>query len=101
MTAMLKTLATGKIVVCLEVIWSDIFSTHTDVLHVKGGYNLLSIASSALAVTKVLIGEPPGMLESTFPSNAAVETCQQVIMYQSKYWNCMSMKTLIPGEPHD
>ncbi|RPB22571.1 hypothetical protein L211DRAFT_330458 [Terfezia boudieri ATCC MYA-4762] len=79
MTAMLKTLANGNIVVCLE-----------------GGYNLLAIAHSALAVTKVLLGEPPGILKSTFPSNAAVETCQQVMLYQAKYWSSMSIKTLLP-----
>ncbi|KAF8468338.1 hypothetical protein BDZ91DRAFT_722459 [Kalaharituber pfeilii] len=79
MTAMLKTLANGKIVVCLE-----------------GGYNLLAIASSALAVTKVLIGEPPGALKTTSPSNSAIETVQQVIIQQSRYWDCMSIKSVLP-----
>jgi len=65
----------------------------------QGGYNLLAIAHSALAVTKVLLGEPPGVLKSTFPSNAAVETCQQVMLYQAKYWSSMSIKTLLPGRP--
>ena len=65
----------------------------------KGGYNLLSIAHSALAVTKVLLGEPPGVIESMFPSAAAIETCQQVMLHQSKYWNCMSIKTIFPGMP--
>ena len=99
MTAMLKTLANGKIVVCLEVVLSGQpflnLNLHSHVL--QGGYNLLAIAHSALAVTKVLLGEPPGILKSTFPSNAAVETCQQVMLYQSKYWSSMSIKTILPG----
>ncbi|KAI5800265.1 putative catalytic subunit of a class II histone deacetylase complex [Peziza echinospora] len=79
MTALLKTLANGKIVVCLE-----------------GGYNLLSIAHSALAVTKVLIGEPPGPPTSTVPSNSAKDTIHQVIIQQSRFWDCMSIKGVLP-----
>ena len=59
---------------------------------------MLSIAHSALAVTKVLIGEPPGVLKTTCPSNSAVETVQQVIIQQSKYWSCMSIKSVLPGQ---
>jgi histone deacetylase 6 len=42
MTHMLMSLANGKIAVCLE-----------------GGYNLMAISRSALAVAKTLMGEPP------------------------------------------
>lgn len=75
MTHMLKSLANGNLVVVLE-----------------GGYNLDSIAVSALAVAKVLVGEPPGQLKTTVPKIEAVETIDKVIEVQSKYF-----KSLKPG----
>lgn len=75
MTHMLKSLARGNLCVVLE-----------------GGYNLDSIAVSALAVAKVLVGEPPDELKTKLPRNEAVETIEDVIEIQSKYF-----KSLKPG----
>lgn len=72
MTHMLGSLANGHVVVILE-----------------GGYSLSAIAASALAVTKVLLGDPPGMPKSTIPSTAAVVTVDQVIKVHSAYWKCL------------
>lgn len=73
MTHMLKSLAKGNLCVVLE-----------------GGYNLDSIAVSALAVTKVLIGEPPDELKTKVPRNEAIRTIDEVIQVQSKYFKCLS-----------
>lgn len=75
MTHMLMSLAGGKIVVCME-----------------GGYNLRSIAVSALAVTRTLMGEQPERLQSTQPSPSAVDVVQMVLRQQSKFWPCLHPK---------
>ncbi|TID19812.1 hypothetical protein CANINC_003695 [Pichia inconspicua] len=75
MTHMLKSLARGNLCVILE-----------------GGYNLDSIAKSALRVAKVLIGEPPEELKSFIPKNETIEAIEDVIKIQSKYF-----KSLGPG----
>ncbi|KTW28090.1 hypothetical protein T552_01951 [Pneumocystis carinii B80] len=77
MTHMLMGLAQGKLVTVLE-----------------GGYNLDSISSSALAVTKTLIGEPPPELKITKVSDACIEIIQKVMLEHSKYWNCMRPRSL-------
>ncbi|KAG5438180.1 hypothetical protein PCANB_003031 [Pneumocystis canis] len=77
MTHMLMGLAEGKLVTVLE-----------------GGYNLDSISSSALAVTKTLIGEPPPELKMTKASDACIRVIQKVISEHSKYWDCMVPKHL-------
>lgn len=75
MTQYLKTLARGNLCVVLE-----------------GGYNLDSIAKSALAVSKALLGEPPEVLDKVIPKTETVEAIADVIKIQSRYW-----KTLQPG----
>jgi histone deacetylase 6 len=75
MTAMLMTLANGKVVACLE-----------------GGYNLRSIAKSALAVTKTLMGEPPERMTETAPSPSGVDTVRKVLSTHSQYWKCLFPK---------
>lgn len=72
MTHMLMSLAKGKVAVCLE-----------------GGYNLSSIAKSALAVTRTLMGEPPDRLLDIEPTALGVSTVQLVKAEQSRYWKCM------------
>lgn len=72
LTHMMKVLANGNLVVVME-----------------GGYNLDAIANSALAVTKVLVGEIPGRPHTKVPQPAAVQVMAQVIQEQSKYWQCM------------
>jgi histone deacetylase 6 len=79
MTRMLMSLADGKIAVCLE-----------------GGYNLRSIAISALAVTRTLMGEPPGRVVTTVPTPSAIDTIEEVLRQQAKYWPC-----LFPKNPSD
>ncbi|KAK9465302.1 hypothetical protein V1512DRAFT_277633 [Lipomyces arxii] len=74
MTHMLKSLASGKLAVVLE-----------------GGYNLDSIATSALGVTKVLIGEAPMPLTNMYARPEALQTVERVIRAQAKYWKCMKI----------
>jgi histone deacetylase 6 len=77
MTHMLMRLANGKVAVCLE-----------------GGYNLRSIARSALAVTRTLMLQPPDRLAEDIepPKESAVRVIEQVKREQSKYWKCMYPK---------
>ncbi|CAI5756113.1 unnamed protein product [Candida verbasci] len=73
MTHMLKGLAKGKLAVVLE-----------------GGYNLESISKSALAVAKVLIGEPPENTITSQPHSESIEVIDEVIKIHSKYWKCLN-----------
>lgn len=75
MTHMLKGLAGGKVVACLE-----------------GGYNLQSIAKSALAMTRTLMGEDPERMGPYETTPSAVAVVNQCIRTQSKYWKCMYPK---------
>ncbi|KAI0633452.1 histone deacetylase complex protein [Trametes polyzona] len=81
MTHMLSSLAGGKLVVALE-----------------GGYCLDAIAASALAVTRVVLGEMPPQLPPLTASEAATETIWQVSMEQSKYWKNLDPKACEPME---
>jgi histone deacetylase 6 len=84
MTHMLMRLAGGKIAVCLE-----------------GGYNLRSIARSALAVTRTLMLQPPERLPEDLPppKESAVRTIEQVKSEQSKYWKNIFPKRLEKDDP--
>ncbi|KAF1810231.1 hypothetical protein P152DRAFT_105032 [Eremomyces bilateralis CBS 781.70] len=77
MTHMLMSIAKGKIAVVLE-----------------GGYNLRSIATSALAVTRTLMGEPPDRITTTDPTASGVKTVQLVKNTQSRYWKCLYPKDI-------
>ncbi|RDB24986.1 Histone deacetylase clr3 [Hypsizygus marmoreus] len=81
MTHMLSGLAGGKLVVALE-----------------GGYNIDSISRSALAVTKVLLGEAPDQLPPLVAGEAATETVFLVAKEQSKYWKSVDPKACEPRE---
>ncbi|KAF8200755.1 histone deacetylase complex protein [Pholiota molesta] len=81
MTHMLSGLAGGKLVVALE-----------------GGYNLESISKSALAVTRVLLGQPPDELPPLQANEAATETVWLVAREQSKYWKSLDPKACEPRE---
>ncbi|CAN6611217.1 histone deacetylase Hda1p [Trichomonascus vanleenenianus] len=72
MTHMLKSLANGRLAVVLE-----------------GGYNLNAIAKSALAVTKVLLGDPPGMPHTKVPTEHAVRDVEEVVKTHAKYWRAL------------
>jgi len=99
MTHMLSGLAGGKLVVALEVC---VLSWYTDVLlnthNSQGGYNLDSISSSALAVTKVILGEAPPELSPMVAGETATETIWQVAMEQSKHWKNVDPKACEPRE---
>ncbi|KAJ4398464.1 Histone deacetylase hda1 [Didymella pomorum] len=84
MTHMLSRLAKGKLVVALE-----------------GGYNLRSIARSALAVTRVLMQEPPDRLSEDLaaPKASAVRVVEQVKRQHSKHWKCLYPKHLDRTDP--
>ncbi|TFK75379.1 histone deacetylase complex protein [Pluteus cervinus] len=79
MTHMLSGLANGRMVVALE-----------------GGYNLDAISASALAVTKVILGEPPDELPPLTASEVATETVWLVAREQSKYWKSVDPKACEP-----
>lgn len=63
----------------------------------QGGYNLESISKSALAVTRTLMGEPPGRLNNVTASPSAIATVKKVAAFQSKYWPCIIMKDIDQG----
>lgn len=79
MTNMLCSLANGRVVVALE-----------------GGYNLESISNSALAVTRVLLGDPLPPLPPLFPDEVTLKTVWEVGMAQSQYWKCMGPRIPVP-----
>jgi hypothetical protein len=64
----------------------------------KGGYNLDSISNSALAVAKVILGDPPPRLPPMTASADGMETIWHVAMEQSKYWKGISPKACEPRE---
>lgn len=72
MTHALKSIASGRLVTVLE-----------------GGYCLPAIAASALAVCKVLLGDPPGEPRSVLPSEDAVADIEDVVRVQSKFWKSL------------
>ncbi|KAK4550775.1 hypothetical protein LTR36_000354 [Oleoguttula mirabilis] len=77
MTHMLMSLAKGRVAVCLE-----------------GGYNLDSIARSACAVGKTLMGEPPDRLETFSPTRSGVDDVNMVVRQQSKFWSSLYPKDM-------
>ncbi|KAK6226341.1 histone deacetylase [Colletotrichum tabaci] len=72
MTHMLMSLADGKVAVCLE-----------------GGYNLQAISTSAVAVARTLMGEPPPKMEIPMLNKDAARVLAKVQSYQAPYWECM------------
>jgi len=74
MTHLLKSVANGKLAIALE-----------------GGYDLNSIAISALACMNVLLGEAPEPIQSDlFPQKQCIQTIETVKQYQRHYWKCIS-----------
>ncbi|KAJ3751692.1 histone deacetylase complex protein [Lentinula raphanica] len=84
MTHMLSGLAGGRLVVALE-----------------GGYNLDATMKSALAVTKVILGEAPEQLPPMQASETATETVYLVAKEQSKYWKNIDTKSCEPREGNE
>ena len=77
MTAMLQTLAGGKIVVALE-----------------GGYNLRSISRSAAACLSVLLGEPAPQIARGAPKPQAMRDIEDALVALRPHW-----KVLQPPPP--
>lgn len=72
MTHMLMSLAEGRLAVCLE-----------------GGYNLRAISTSAVAVAKTMMGEPPPKIKLPPINKKAAQDLAQVQAYHAPYWECM------------
>ncbi|KIY50308.1 histone deacetylase complex protein [Fistulina hepatica ATCC 64428] len=81
MTHMLSGLANGRLVVALE-----------------GGYNLQSISDSALAVTKVVCGDPPEELPPLTASEVGAETVWLVSKQHCQFWKCLDPRACEPRE---
>lgn len=80
----LQTLASGKLIACLE-----------------GGYNLESIAESAAHVVSVLLGDPPQSLKLRAPSEAAIISIKNVISYHKSNYKLLSLDCDIPSDKLD
>jgi len=76
MTALLATLAGGRLVIALE-----------------GGYNLMSISRSAAAVHATLLGDPPPLLERRAPRPEALADIECVVDILRDYWACLRPPT--------
>ena len=77
MTHMLMSLAGGRLAVCLE-----------------GGYNLESIARSATAVARTMMGEPPERLANMNPTATGVDDVKIVLRQQSQFWSSLYPKDI-------
>ncbi|VDC05189.1 unnamed protein product [Peniophora sp. CBMAI 1063] len=84
MTHMLSRLAGGRVVVALE-----------------GGYNVNSVARSALAVGRTLLGESPPEMEPLTASEEASETIFAVAKFQSQFWKKIDMRAVEPLDDED
>lgn len=78
MTHALKAVARGRLAVILE-----------------GGYNLDAISSLALAVARVLLGEPPEHTVTAQPRPDTVEVVGELARVHAQYWKCMRFG--VPG----
>lgn len=81
-THWLLSLANGRIVICLE-----------------GGYNVNSISHAMAMCTKALLGDPlPSIMPQTFRINAScIETIQNVLSVQQKYWKSLRFNKKLPS----
>lgn len=80
-THWLSSLANGKIILCLE-----------------GGYNVNSISHAMAMCAKALLGDPLPMLQNTRkPSSSCVETIQNVLSVQQKYWKSLKFNKKLPS----
>jgi histone deacetylase 6 len=84
MTYMLLSLARGRCSVILE-----------------GGYNLLSISKSAMAVARTLMGHPPDQPEITNPSIEGRKVVEKVVEVQSRHWDCMKPSKFVSLDNED
>uniref|UniRef100_A0A1L8DWX0 Protein deacetylase HDAC6 n=1 Tax=Nyssomyia neivai TaxID=330878 RepID=A0A1L8DWX0_9DIPT len=78
-THWLSSLANGRIIVCLE-----------------GGYNVNSISYAMTMCSKALLGDPLPPLCNRELSSSCVETIQNVVSVQQKYWKCLKFTKKLP-----
>lgn len=81
-TAWLSTLAAGRVILCLE-----------------GGYNVNSVAYAMTMCTKALLGDalPPLQTNGKAPNASCVETIQNVLSVQQKYWKSLRFNSRLPA----
>lgn len=83
MTHLLRGLAGGRVILCLE-----------------GGYNITSISYAMTMCTKALLGDP--IVHHYDPKTvchwSAVDSIHDVIRVQSKYWKCLKFQLALPSE---
>ncbi|KAJ0182290.1 hypothetical protein K1T71_001659 [Dendrolimus kikuchii] len=82
MTQLVRGLAGGRVVVCLE-----------------GGYNVTSISYAMAMCTKALFGDPiPHHYEPKHHAHwSAVESIFNVIKVHKKYWKCLKFQVALPA----
>lgn len=84
-THWLSSLAAGRVILCLE-----------------GGYNVNSVAYAMTMCTKALLGDPLPMLQNTQRINAScIETIQNVLSVQQKYWKSLRFNKKLPSFEND
>lgn len=84
MSQLLRGLAGGKLVFCLE-----------------GGYNVTSISYAMAMCTKALLGDPISHHQyetAQTPHWSAIETISNVIKVQKKYWKSLKFQVALPAE---
>lgn len=80
-THWLSSLASGRIILCLE-----------------GGYNVNSISHAMTMCTKALLGDPLPLLHiSRKPSASCTETIHNVLSVQQKYWKSLKFNKKLPS----
>lgn len=80
-THWLSALANGRVILCLE-----------------GGYNVNSISYAMAACTKALLGDPLPVLQTNRRlSSSCVETIQNVMSTQQKYWRSLRFNKKLPN----
>lgn len=80
-THWLSALANGRVIVCLE-----------------GGYNVNSISYAMTACTKALLGDPLPVLQTNRRlSSSCVESIQNVLSIQQKYWRSLRFNKKLPN----
>jgi hypothetical protein len=62
----------------------------------QGGYNLDAIAQSALAVTRVLLGEAPPRMPPMTAQAWATRTVWEVARVQKQFWNSLDVAACEP-----
>lgn len=83
MTHLLRGLAGGRVILCLE-----------------GGYNITSISYAMTMCTKALLGDP--LLHHYDPKIvcqwSAIDSIHDVIKTHKKYWKCLKFQLALPSE---